>query len=249
MITLFRRIRQKLIDSGSITKYLLYAIGEILLVVIGILIALQVNNWNEERQEANRLQGYYREVQREVQDNIALSKEFVSSDSMLTSLIERSLRIIDNANPDSLSQLKNTLGAVGTNYNRTYSFPVTEDFIANGYINSVEDDSLKLGLRSLRLFLKRNDNLNQYINDQYQLKIEPFFNTRINYSRVVLDANKDDIYVGGPETDYYKLINDLEAWNIINFKLEIANYAYNTRRQGLNIMMFLERKLHEVIQE
>jgi len=52
MITLFRRIRQKLIDSGSITKYLLYAIGEILLVVIGILIALQINNWNEDRKTA-----------------------------------------------------------------------------------------------------------------------------------------------------------------------------------------------------
>jgi hypothetical protein len=50
MITLFRRIRERLIASGSITKYLLYAIGEILLVVIGILIALQVNNWNEEKQ-------------------------------------------------------------------------------------------------------------------------------------------------------------------------------------------------------
>lgn len=49
MITLFRRIRQKLIDSGSVTKYILYAIGEIFLVVIGILIALQVNNWNEQR--------------------------------------------------------------------------------------------------------------------------------------------------------------------------------------------------------
>ena len=49
MITLFRRIREKLITSGSITKYLLYAAGEILLVVIGILIALQVNNWNEQR--------------------------------------------------------------------------------------------------------------------------------------------------------------------------------------------------------
>lgn len=48
MITLFRRIRQKLIDSGNITKYLLYAIGEIALVMIGILLALQVNNWNEE---------------------------------------------------------------------------------------------------------------------------------------------------------------------------------------------------------
>ncbi|MFN1835238.1 DUF6090 family protein [Balneola sp. MJW-20] len=53
MITLFRRIRQKLIDSGSVTKYLLYALGEILLVVIGILIALQVNEWNEKRKNEN----------------------------------------------------------------------------------------------------------------------------------------------------------------------------------------------------
>ncbi|MFN1835244.1 DUF6090 family protein [Balneola sp. MJW-20] len=54
MVTLFRRIREKLIASGSVTKYLLYAIGEILLVVVGILIALQVNNWNEleKREEA-----------------------------------------------------------------------------------------------------------------------------------------------------------------------------------------------------
>ena len=52
MISLLRRIRQKLIASGSVTKYLLYAIGEILLVVIGILIALQVNNWNEENKSS-----------------------------------------------------------------------------------------------------------------------------------------------------------------------------------------------------
>jgi len=58
MITLFRRIRQQLIDSGNITKYLLYAVGEILLVVIGILIALQVNNWNEGRLDANKVESY-----------------------------------------------------------------------------------------------------------------------------------------------------------------------------------------------
>ena len=53
MFIIFRRLRQTFLESGSFTKYLLYAIGEILLVVIGILIALQVNNWNEEnRREA-----------------------------------------------------------------------------------------------------------------------------------------------------------------------------------------------------
>ena len=47
MLKFFRRIRRKLIDEGNLKKYLIYAIGEILLVVIGILIALQINNWNE----------------------------------------------------------------------------------------------------------------------------------------------------------------------------------------------------------
>ncbi|WP_157473433.1 DUF6090 family protein [Eudoraea adriatica] len=49
MINFFRRIRKKLADDNKPLKYMKYAIGEILLVVIGILIALQVNNWNEDR--------------------------------------------------------------------------------------------------------------------------------------------------------------------------------------------------------
>ena len=49
MIKLFRRIRQNLIMENKTGKYLKYAIGEIVLVVIGILIALQINNWNEQR--------------------------------------------------------------------------------------------------------------------------------------------------------------------------------------------------------
>ena len=47
MIKFFRNIRQSLIMENKTSKYLKYAIGEILLVVIGILIALQINNWNE----------------------------------------------------------------------------------------------------------------------------------------------------------------------------------------------------------
>ena len=47
MLTFFRRIRKGLLGQGATSKYLLYAVGEIALVVIGILIALQINNWNE----------------------------------------------------------------------------------------------------------------------------------------------------------------------------------------------------------
>ena len=70
MITLFRRIRQKLIDTGSATKYLLYAIGEILLVVIGILIALQVNNWNEERKSLAQAEIHLETVRLNLADDV-----------------------------------------------------------------------------------------------------------------------------------------------------------------------------------
>lgn len=54
----FRNMRQKLLAENRVTRYLLYAIGEIILVVIGILIALQVNNWNENRKK-NELKKQY----------------------------------------------------------------------------------------------------------------------------------------------------------------------------------------------
>jgi hypothetical protein len=49
MIKFFRKIRQNLLTQGKTGKYFKYAIGEIVLVVIGILIALGINNWNEHR--------------------------------------------------------------------------------------------------------------------------------------------------------------------------------------------------------
>jgi hypothetical protein len=51
MIKIFRKFRQKMVSGNRVGKYLLYAIGEIVLVVLGILIALQVNNWNEARKD------------------------------------------------------------------------------------------------------------------------------------------------------------------------------------------------------
>ena len=51
MTKFFRKIRQELAAQNNMAKYLRYAIGEILLVVIGILIALQVNNWNQQRKD------------------------------------------------------------------------------------------------------------------------------------------------------------------------------------------------------
>ena len=62
MINFFRRIRQQLLSENKFSKYLLYAIGEIVLVVIGILIALQINNWNEDHKLAIKTQNYYQQL-------------------------------------------------------------------------------------------------------------------------------------------------------------------------------------------
>lgn len=70
MIKFFRHIRKSLLKENKTSKYFKYAIGEIVLVVIGILIALQINNWNETKQKENKLQFIYLEVQRELALNI-----------------------------------------------------------------------------------------------------------------------------------------------------------------------------------
>ena len=62
MIKFLRNIRQTLINEGKTTSYLKYAMGEIILVVIGILIALQINNWNEQRKQNNKRQDYYHQL-------------------------------------------------------------------------------------------------------------------------------------------------------------------------------------------
>jgi hypothetical protein len=75
MLRFFRTIRKKLIEEDNVRTYLLYAIGEILLVVIGILIALQVNNWNEERKDIAREQEYLERLLIEAQNNVSNMEE------------------------------------------------------------------------------------------------------------------------------------------------------------------------------
>ena len=58
MIPVYRKIRKKMADDNRPLKYARYAIGEIVLVVIGILIALQINTWNEGRKEKNKAKAY-----------------------------------------------------------------------------------------------------------------------------------------------------------------------------------------------
>jgi Family of unknown function (DUF6090) len=80
MIKFFRKIRQKNMEAGKIKNYLLYAIGEIVLVVIGILIALQINNWNEAYKDRQLEEVYYCKLLEDVtQDQVLVNKLMVES--------------------------------------------------------------------------------------------------------------------------------------------------------------------------
>lgn len=72
MFKFFRRIRQGLLEKGNIRKYLLYAFGEILLVVLGILIALQINNWNQNRVDKKMEHTYLKNLMVNVEADLKL---------------------------------------------------------------------------------------------------------------------------------------------------------------------------------
>ena len=72
MIKFFRKIRHNLLSEGKTRKYFKYAFGEILLVMIGILLALQVNNWNQQRKDRNQEQFIIERLKNDLASDIEL---------------------------------------------------------------------------------------------------------------------------------------------------------------------------------
>ncbi|NVK48128.1 MAG: hypothetical protein HWE09_00070 [Cyclobacteriaceae bacterium] len=111
MIKFFRKIRQRLLTQNQFSKYLIYAVGEIVLVVIGILIALQINNWNtakvQERQRQNFLTDLGEEIRKTQQNDFnpftIYSQYFLEMDSILELIQENRLNEAEyRANEDLL---------------------------------------------------------------------------------------------------------------------------------------------------
>lgn len=104
MLTFLRKIRKSLIVSGSTKKYLFYAIGEIALVVIGILIALQINNWNEWRKDRKLEIEILNDMKLNLESNVSLIAgriEYFTTGLQACNIV---LNVIDNRLPshDSL---------------------------------------------------------------------------------------------------------------------------------------------------
>jgi len=84
MIKFFRNIRKNLLNEGKTTKYFKYAIGEILLVVIGILIAVQVNDLNNDQKDKKLEKRYISDLMQDLKaDSIAIAKFIKNSDEQV----------------------------------------------------------------------------------------------------------------------------------------------------------------------
>ena len=109
MIKFFRHIRQNLIMENKTGKYFRYAIGEIVLVVIGILIALQINNWNERRLEANREKITLSNLNEEFQDNL---RDLDSTEVILSNTIATLEHLFNMFNGDEVPYVSKTVDSI-----------------------------------------------------------------------------------------------------------------------------------------
>jgi len=103
MIKFFRKIRQNLLSEGNTGKYLKYAVGEIILVVIGILIAVQINNWNNRNQLEDLERKYLIEIRnslqfdlKDIQFNIGFNESRLRSNEIVLQYLNREIEYSDS---------------------------------------------------------------------------------------------------------------------------------------------------------
>ena len=155
MLNFLRKIRRTLIESGSARKYILYAIGEIALVVIGILIALSINNWNQIQKNQKEEAFYLKELRL---DFVANQTTLVNGEREIKWMlrnISNTLSYMNKIIPDSV----NTFALIDNYYG--LSVPVLE--FAEGALNEL--------LSTGKLSLIRNRQLRRDLTD-WKNKVE-----------------------------------------------------------------------------
>lgn len=228
MINFFRKIRQKMLAENKFSKYLLYAIGEIVLVVIGILIALQVNNINEQR----KVNDFEVKILKEIRSNLQTDLTEIRED--LDFMVDVNKACLDiknylltlNEQTDSLSYSASILR-------------VTPHFspINSGY------DLLK----SRDVGIIKNDSLRNTISFHYDM-LYPYYKTYeeersrfhalhsepilLEYFSMNFDNNQNLNYHGFyfeiSNEDYQKLKNDSKFFKLLS-AIKFENKAIESR--------------------
>ena len=170
MIKFFRKIRQNSLSDGKTRKYLKYAVGEIVLVVIGILIALQINNWNENQKTLKQETVHLQNLKDDLNAQIKTFDYYIDFQNLI---IEDSKAIINHYdinngfyNMDSIYPKLNDLIIRVTFINKNTSL---SEMINSAEINILHNKVLKRKLlefnQSILTFMNTTQNNNTYLID------------------------------------------------------------------------------------
>ena len=203
MIKFFRKIRQDLLSKGKTGKYMKYAIGEIVLVMIGILLALQVNNWNEIKNLENRTQESLSSLAEELNSN----KIFLESNlNKVKSQLQAGLNMIDSLNNNSIpDEEKDTylrfkishLGPLRINSLTTSSL---DEMINSGNYSSINSINVKECLLAYNSEIE-NMNVTLIRFEEYWTNIElPYLTKHFSlldmFTRSETNFSEDEILIG-----------------------------------------------------
>ncbi|KAA2217217.1 MULTISPECIES: DUF6090 family protein [Maribacter] len=223
MIKFFRKIRQKLLSENKFSKYLIYAVGEIVLVVIGILIALQINNWNEIRKNTERENKYLSNLNKEIiNDSLSLERGwFNNRQKKIKSLELARSYVMGNYSPIDTLQFINIVGFGGINSrasfigsSRTYS-----ELVSTGNLSSISNDSIR---ELIVEYYAGKDFLKEYLSN-----IRSDYATYVNGIKVYNSNYPDSINTIEIPRILRKLKTD-EFHSLINQEL---TYTYSIERQ------------------
>ena len=205
MLKFFRKIRQKLVEQNKLGNYFKYAIGEILLVVIGILIALSINNWNETRKLQKEERHYllalhsdFKTAESNLRIKLALVEEQLEHNERLLTILAGPVNSIPN---DSIvGMLRKAFIDI------PFGVQVTAyvDLLNSGKLSVIQSEELR---RALSEFDAENVLANQYAEnaaDQWAGQVTEFFIKSLNVSAIYgKDAKVHWNYPGIPVSTGY----------------------------------------------
>jgi hypothetical protein len=233
----FRKIRQNLLLEGKSGKYFKYAIGEITLVVIGILIALQINNWNENRKEAI--------VERESYENLLTSLkkdslELVKIIHLQNQSLEDQILFIRS----DFSEIKSTMSneevtkSLYNIYDGAYSFfpkyGTYNAILSNQGIDILKSKEIKALLIELYDYrCKKYENIDGILDHQYSFDFIPFLQRQIGF------------YVD-PNFEYNRINMSMFEENYGELVLQ-CQYINTMTVQSLNSLKSIQTSVDELI--
>jgi len=147
MIKFFRKIRQTLLSENKFSKYLLYAVGEIVLVVVGILLALQVNNWNIQKAETKLETKVLKEIKSNLESNLIKIRE---AKQYNTTTLEKYDLIFDYIEGRTAynEELERSFGLLW-HWAEIYLTRTAFESLKNYGINLIKNDSLRTRISEL----------------------------------------------------------------------------------------------------